>query len=84
MADWVTPDHLEILDEHKPAYDDASSEDAQQAVLKSITQKLRLLGRKGLPKKLAKVGERQFLCCLCLTHGIGSVQLVQVSGWNRG
>lgn len=55
MSDWVTPDYLQILQEHKAAYDQASSESAQEAVVKEIAGKLRESGRKGLPKKLGKV-----------------------------
>jgi hypothetical protein len=55
MTDWVTPDHLNILQEYKAAYDKASSESAQRSVLKEIAGKLRESGRKGLPKQLGKV-----------------------------
>jgi hypothetical protein len=55
MANWVTPEHLDILMKHKQSYDDASSEKAKTAVLKLIAGKLKESGKKGLPKSLSKV-----------------------------
>jgi hypothetical protein len=60
MSDWVTAERLEVLTEHKPAYDDSSSEFSKMAVLKLIAKRLREQGRKGLPKKLSKVGKAHF------------------------
>jgi hypothetical protein len=60
MSDWVTAERLEVLTEHKPAYDDSSSEFSKMAVLKLIAKRLREQGRKGLPKKLSKVGKACF------------------------
>jgi hypothetical protein len=51
MGNCRTP----ILTEHKPAYDDASSEAAWEAVVKMIKGRLKQFGKKGLPRKLGKV-----------------------------
>jgi hypothetical protein len=55
MASWVTPDHLAILNNHKPLYDAAASDAEKKVVLKDITRGLRDLGKKGLPRSLRKV-----------------------------
>jgi hypothetical protein len=53
---WVKPHHEQILNEHQTAYQSAISEAEKADALKSITNELRALGKKGLPRKLAKVG----------------------------
>jgi len=56
IMSWVTEDHERILNEHSTAYQSATSEKAIKEVVKSIITKLTESGKKGLPTKLAKVG----------------------------
>jgi hypothetical protein len=59
-TNWITPELLEILETHKPAYTGAVSEHAQGRVLKIIKQDMREHGKQGLPKELGKASDYLF------------------------
>jgi hypothetical protein len=54
---WITPAHEAILNTHMAAYQDASSESAQKAVLHVVKKAIRADGKAGLPKRLGKVSK---------------------------